>query len=393
MALVDLWRNSPDQLADKRIDQIIVFAGDGKLRDASDTSSELRAFLADVPSAKLRQYADECLTTSFTDSGLVLQDIVNQIGARLGFKVAHGRYRGAGAHIGYDGLWRLGDEHAFVVEVKTTDAFRISLDTLENYQRELVRIGNIDEEGSSILVVVGRRDTGDFEAQVRGSRLAWDVRLISVDSLFSMLALKESVEDPKIERQIHTILIPQEFTRLDGIVEMLFSTAKEVKQEEAEEDVVDHEEDDTATEQDRATPVSFNDASVARIQQQLDRNLIRRSRAKYSTADGTLALTCAVSKAHAKSGRTSYWFAFHVHQKEFLEEAEEAFVAFGCGSEENVILIPFYDFVKWLEGMNITSSEDRFYWHVSIFSENGKLVLHRRRDYPRIDLSQYVLPN
>jgi len=32
MSLVDLWRSSPEQLRDKRVDQIISFAGDGEFR-------------------------------------------------------------------------------------------------------------------------------------------------------------------------------------------------------------------------------------------------------------------------------------------------------------------------------------------------------------------------
>jgi hypothetical protein len=44
----------------------------------------------------------------------------------------------------------------------------ISLDTISEYRRKLVDTGQIDKS-SSILVVVGRNDTGELEAQVRGS--------------------------------------------------------------------------------------------------------------------------------------------------------------------------------------------------------------------------------
>ena len=129
MALADLWLHSQPQLAGKHIQQIIAFAGDGKLRDRSTASNELRQFLAVVPSSALRQFASECLETSFADSGLALQEIVNQIGHRLGFTVEHGRYRGTQGAIGFDGIWILSDERSIIVEVKTTDAYRIDLDT------------------------------------------------------------------------------------------------------------------------------------------------------------------------------------------------------------------------------------------------------------------------
>ncbi len=199
MALIDLWRGSPDQLSAKHVQQIVAFAGDGKLGDGNPASVEFRTFLGQVSSAILMRYATECLTDSFSSSGLVLQDTVNEIGLRLGFLVTHGRYRGVAGQLGFDGLWESADDHGLVVEVKTTDAYRIDLNTLADYRRGLIKSGKLSEEHSSILIVVGRQDTGDLEAQIRGSRHAWDVRLISTEALMSLLAVKEELEDPKIQ--------------------------------------------------------------------------------------------------------------------------------------------------------------------------------------------------
>jgi hypothetical protein len=95
MPLLDLWTNSPEQLRDKQVQQLIAFAGAGRLLDDSPCSAEFRAFLATVPSANLSAYSEQCLSQSFPDSGLALQDVVNEIGARLGASVTHGRYRGS----------------------------------------------------------------------------------------------------------------------------------------------------------------------------------------------------------------------------------------------------------------------------------------------------------
>ncbi|MDX1563655.1 MAG: putative Ig domain-containing protein, partial [Gammaproteobacteria bacterium] len=46
------------------------------------------------------------LESSFSNSGLALQDIVNEVARRLGFDVEPGRYRGKKGEIGFDGLWR-----------------------------------------------------------------------------------------------------------------------------------------------------------------------------------------------------------------------------------------------------------------------------------------------
>ena len=44
---------------------------------------------------------------------------------------------------------------------------------------DLDAAGNLVIPDSSMLIVVGGEDTGDLEAQIRGSRYAWDIRLVS----------------------------------------------------------------------------------------------------------------------------------------------------------------------------------------------------------------------
>lgn len=73
MTLHQIWKENPDQIRDKRVDQIIVFAGDGKLGDKNSAPEEFRTFLSRVPADWLARYADDCLTSSFRDSGLALE--------------------------------------------------------------------------------------------------------------------------------------------------------------------------------------------------------------------------------------------------------------------------------------------------------------------------------
>ena len=100
MSLTDLWEKSKTELQDKNVQQIISFAGNGNLTDGSTTSEEFRAFLKGISADLIQRYADQCLMDSFNGSGFVLQDIVNQIGKRLGFKVKYGRYRGIPLGVG-----------------------------------------------------------------------------------------------------------------------------------------------------------------------------------------------------------------------------------------------------------------------------------------------------
>lgn len=390
MALLDLWNKSPEQLQDKQVQQLIAFSGEGKLLDGSDCSHEFRSFLASVPSRNLETYANQCLSHTFQDSGFALQDVVNEVGVRLGGEVERGRYRGTAGKIGNDGLWQFPNGHSIVVEVKTTDTYRIDLNVIAGYRKELIKLGKIAEIDSSMLLVVGRQDTGDLEAQIRGSRHAWDVRIISVDALIRLMSIKEEVEDPQIVQRIHNILIPREFTRLDEIAEILFSAAEEIKQETVEiEDEGDAGE--KKSKEPKFTPVAFHDACVTRIQKSLNETLVKRTRAQYSTPDKMTVVNCAVSKEHNPDSNPNYWFAFHPHQREVLEKADKAFVAFGCGTSKRVLLIPFPDFDPLLEGMWTTQKDDRSYWHVVIYRKGEKYSLHRKKGEKNIDVTPYLL--
>lgn len=390
MALLDLWNKTPDQLKDKQVQQLIAFSGEGKLLDGSDCSQEFRSFLASVPSGNLEAYADQCLSHTFQDSGFALQDVVNEVGVRLGGEVERGRYRGTVGKIGNDGLWKFPNGHSIVVEVKTTDAYRIDLNVIAGYRKELIKSGKVAESASSILLIVGRQDTGDLEAQIRGSRHAWDVRIISVDALIRLMSIKEEVEDPQIVQRIHNILIPREFTRLDEIAEILFSAAEEIKQE-----TVEFEEEGGASEkktkEPKFTPVAFHDACVTRIQKSLNETLVKRTRAQYSTPDKMTVVNCAVSKEHNSDTNPNYWFAFHPHQREVLEKADRAFVALGCGTSKRVLLIPFTEFDPLLEGMWTTQKDGRSYWHVVIYRKDEKYSLHRKKGEKNIDVTPYLL--
>ncbi len=392
MSLVDLWQTSPQQLSDKHVQQVIAFAGNGKLKDGNGTSAEFRSFIDLIPSTFITRYATECLETRFDDGGLALQDVVNQAGRRLGFQVVDGRYRGTQNHIGFDGIWVSPDGDQIVVEVKTTDAYRIDLDTIAGYRRSLIKTGEISEERSSILIVVGRQDTGDLEAQIRGSRHAWDIRLLSVDSLFRLVSIREEVEGPAIARKICDILIPREYTRVDGIIDLVFATTAEVRAEIPDEEIGDLTPlgDSPEGKKPKFKPVSFHDDCVARIQEKLQVSLLRRSKATFISQTKDLAIICTVSREHHTTSGTGYWFVLHTHQKENLSHYPKSFIALGCGSADHLLLIPFSVFSDWLAGMNMTKNDEREYWHVQVIKDAEKYLLLQKANMERIDVTGYL---
>lgn len=391
MALIDLWRSQKTEIEKKQIQQLIAIAGDGQLKDGNGASQEFREFLTNISTELIYGYANQCLETSFNNSGFALQDLINQMGERLGFDVTYGRYRGIKDQVGYDGLWKFPSGHTVIAEVKTTDAYRIDLDNIANYRKKLISEGFITEKDSSALIIVGRKDTGDLEAQIRGSRHAWDMRLIGVDALASLLILKENVEDPETLNKIHEILIPREFTKLDDIIEIVFSTAEDVKEEE----IPDEDEDETIksklAKSPKFIPVSFHAACQERISLHLSVLLLKKSKTAFATADNTKNVICLVSKEHNRSGNPKYWFAFHPHQKEFLEDKPGSFVAFGCGDKSRILLLPSEKFLPLLAKMNVTETDTRFYWHVHITRDCNDFSLHLKKGNENIKVTDFLL--
>jgi hypothetical protein len=222
-SIIQLWAQNREIFKQKSLLQIIQFAGEGKLRDSNKTSHEFRELINSVSSEILIHYSESCLIEKFDDSGFALQDIVNEVGLRLGFDVQFGLYQGRKNDIGYDGIWSSADCHDFIVEVKTSDAYRINLDKLIAYRDKLIDSERIKGTSSSILIIVGREDTGDLEAQIRGSKHAWDIRLMSTDSLLKLLKVKESFNDSKTAAQINEILKPKEYTKIDRLIDLMFN--------------------------------------------------------------------------------------------------------------------------------------------------------------------------
>ncbi|HEV7768040.1 MAG TPA: hypothetical protein VGQ76_23760 [Thermoanaerobaculia bacterium] len=285
-----------------------------------------------------------------------------------------------------------------VVEVKTSDAYRVSLKTIAGYRNSLIDAATIPKDESSCLIIVGRQDTGGLEAEIRGSRHAWEMRLISIDALLKLLDLRQRLDHPSVVKKVGEILIPHEFTRVDDIVELVFETAKDALPEqpvsalrESEASDTEEEDDDEAIATPRLDVIAIGREAAGRVAAKLEVPLIQRSRATFSSADDTVRLVCAYSRTYGEAPEGGFWFAFHPYQKEFLEDATRGFVAFACGDAATVLIIPIAAFSRWLPGMHETISPDRRYWHVRIKRNNGRFTMNRRKGHERVDLTKYLV--
>jgi hypothetical protein len=401
--IINLWESNKEFFQTKTVEQILSFCGDGKLRDKSATSNEFRGFLSNISSRFIQKYADECLANSYKDGGLILQDVINQIGARLGFSVEDGLYRGTRNenYIGYDGIWSSKDGYEMVIEVKTTDTYRINLDTVANYRNRLIEEKRIAKNKSSILIIVGRQDTGDLEAQIRGSKHAWDIRLISTDSLLKLMLLKENLNDTRTSLQINEILKPMEYTKVDPLINIIFNTTEDLKIENDTDNDLDDEEFDGKSinksdgnfisKNKKKMAVDFREECMARIEKLLKTSFIKQGRCLYSSANKSCNLACVISKKYKLKNSNRYWFAFHRPQREFLVEGADSFIAFGCGSSKNIILIPYSFFEKSIDKLGQTHKENgQFYWHVEIYERNNEYTI-RQNHAEDINVTRYIV--
>jgi hypothetical protein len=398
MPLISLWKSAPDAIAQMTIQQIVGSAGDGRLSDASDCSAELREYLRGIPSAKLERYVEQCLVSSFDKSGMVLQDLINELGRRLEYSVTDGRYQGVTNAIGFDGLWLSAEDHTIIVEVKTTDTYRISLDTIARYRNRLTETGRI-VGSSSVLIVVGRQDTGELEAQ--------DIRLISADALLKLVQLKENTEGSDTGRKIRSLLTPMEYTRLDSMIDVMFTAAKDVE----EATILLQEEEDTldATATTSPVPVAASkgswqftdskllqgkrDAIIEAMSARTETSYIKKSRALVWDTSHTKRFVCTLSKRYDKTPATPYWYAYHPPWHRFLQEGTDAHLLLGCMDLPFAFALPLVVLTPLLGALNATEKDGESYWHVKIGNsapDRYSLLLPKRSDTLPID--EYRLP-
>jgi hypothetical protein len=401
MPLLSIWQSNPTAISAFSIEQIVSAAGNGDLRDNSECSTELRIYLSEITVERLASYLDYCLSHAFQRSGWVLQDIVNELGRRLDYNVQHGRYQGTINAIGYDGLWMAPERNSLIIEVKTTDAYRISLDKLAGYRRELMRTNQAPAE-SSILIITGRDDTGELEAQIRGSRHAWDIRLISVDALLKLVSIKQNTEGRDTAEKIRRLLVPVEFTRLDGLIDVIFTTARDVETT-AQVEAVGLRDDEEGQQEESASGYEFTDTAelnakrnelLASLTAKLGANLIKHSRALFQNAAHDVRVAVTMSKRYTKKGQLPYWYAYHPHWDSFLAEARQAFLVLGCMDKRAAYVLPLDTIREQLAKLNTTTTRDgKHYYHIKLSEgTDGSVALQLPKASRSMPIEQFRLP-
>jgi hypothetical protein len=394
MPLIEIWNAAPKTIQGMLLPAIVNIATNGHiLRDGSIGSQEFRQYLTEINSEKLSEYANYCIENAFPDSGQILQDVVNEIGRRLGFVAENGRYRGVRNDIGFDGIWTA-NEQSLVIEVKTTDAYTIKLDTIANYRDRLVEENRVPRD-TPILIVIGRNDTSSLEAQVRGSRHAWSIRIVSIDALIKLMEVNLSTSSDSVTEKIHTILRPFEYTRIDQIVDVVFTTAEDKEQESIEIDLPTVRDEHNLPSTQIRTPREIIEKKksdiVDRLSQREKCQLLRKRNSLYSDSSDSIHAVVAVSKRYESDN--GYWYAYHNEpQRKFLSQSTSGYMILGMVDKDFAFAIPFSLLeTHWDNLYETTTKDGRIYKHLLTYDNNDKFTLRVRNVGTEISLDQFKI--
>lgn len=166
----------------------------GTLDDAAGASApreKFRSYLREnLNSAEeVRNYLKQAMDAGDLQKVRALQDLINYVGERLGFRVIPGRYHGENGPVVIDGHWVSKHHNHLLVEVRGAEDYRINPQRLSNFGNLLRQSGKFPSDGKSAGLYVLRGDDPqlpEIAAQLAKSS-DLPLRHISIKSLIGLL--------------------------------------------------------------------------------------------------------------------------------------------------------------------------------------------------------------
>jgi hypothetical protein len=227
-----------------------------------------------------------------------------------------------------------------------------------------------------------------------------------------LVQLKENAQDAITGKKIRELLFPMEYTRLDQIIDVMFTTATDVEavlNTEGDALNVDITQDKSVTSEalDPSEPLSskgtweFTDSRLLQgkreeilqsVSQKIGAALIKKSRALYWDASHDNRVACSISKRYTRTNSYRYWYAFHPQWDEFLRDGKTGLFVLGCMDQRFAFSIPWSVLNPLLPYLNTTTTERSTYWHIHIGEDekSGYYLLVSKKDED-LPLSDYVI--
>ena len=104
-------------------------------------------------------------------------------------------------------------------------------------------------------------------------------------------------------------------------------------------------------------------------------------------------MTCADFKRLLPEDRSnhSFWYGFRPNQDTFLANKQSSYVAFGCGSENAVILMPFEELKPLLPRLLETRDENDELVHKHIYNIEANSRYRMKVGEDSVDITQNVI--
>ena len=219
------------------LERIVSLAGEWK--DESRASQQFREIIEDeqTTTGEIESYLKEAVDGSESYHNRALQDLVNNIGRRLGFEVEYGIYQGVSDTIGYDGHWvstaTKMDTH-LVVETKKSTAFSIGPEQAGDYMEELVENEGLDRGQVYGLYVVGNGDVETVSQTILGSKYRDRMRVITAQRLLDLLEIQ--ADSGLRHDQVVDVLLPINAVDVGQLVGLIQDVIEFREQEDSTND-------------------------------------------------------------------------------------------------------------------------------------------------------------
>ncbi len=319
-------------------------------------------------------------------SGFILQELINEIGRRLEFKVEYGVYRGSKKPdiIGYDGVWTTEDGYSFIIESKKTDTYTFQLETPYKYREQLIEEKKVEREKSSILIVLGKEKCKSIEYQIRGSEFLWNTRGVEVKALLNLLQIKKELNDKNTLKQIYEILKPHEYLKIDKLIDLIFFTANDSRLEEIEE-LGEAEETTIAISKNER---ERKEEGIKRLEKKLNKSLNKKLKSLYVTEDSETGIIACISHKYIQGKKEYYWFAYKEYYYENLKDYKNGYIAYICEGIDDILLIPIEHIEKLRKNLN---QSKKGHWHIQIFAKENEFKLRLKGKNNVKDVTEYKL--
>lgn len=137
---------------------------------------------------------------------------------------------------------------------------------------------------------------------------------------------------------------------------------------------------------------SFHSTIVTAFERRFGKKFVKQTRTLWSAEDKSILISCQVSKEYEHIS-FQYWFGIIRTTKERLQAHPASYFAFGLGSAQKVLVIPFAELAIHLPALNSSDDENGLvrHWHVCFREVADEIELIMPPNHANVDFTEFLL--